>query len=142
MRRSVAVVALVLLAGVLATSGRQLTHPGPTGPMERPAATPPESRTPAPPRLRRDAINTQDRTTQRHREIESQAFDSRPLVSRLPIARAGVRIDVGGLASDDRHTVLSIDPGARTRAYAREVYRRALRHAGDPGSVYVLEWAR
>ena len=44
-----------------------------------------------------------------------------------------MRIDIAGLAPDDRTTVLSIDPGRGTRAHARAIYRRELRRARRPG---------
>ena len=61
---------------------------------------------------------------------------------QLPVEQAGVRIDLAGLAADDWHVVLAIDPGEGSRADARRVLARVLRRAGDPGSAYRLEWAR
>ena len=64
------------------------------------------------------------------------------LLDRLPLERGGVRIDIAGLAPDDRITVLSIDAGTGTRAHARAIYQHQLQQAGDPADAYVLEWAR
>jgi hypothetical protein len=106
------------------------------------AATPVPTRTPVPPRLGRDVIDRQDRSTRRERERESQVFDGRPLLTQLPLELAGVRIDIAGLAADGETTLLSIDPGTRSRAHARAIYRRVLAAYRDTGHAYQLEWTR
>jgi hypothetical protein len=145
MRALLVLAALLTIAAAIALSAQ--SGKPPTGHAERPGSpattpTPAQTRTPAPPRLDGAAINRQDRTTHQHRAREARAYDTRPLLSRLPLERAGVRIGIAGLAADDHTTVLVIDPGDRSRAHARNVYLRALRAVGDSGQAYVLEWAR
>jgi len=142
MRALLALAAVAALGAAVALSAQPSARPAPASPSRPATATPAASRTPAPPRLDRAAINRQDRVTRRHRVREAQVFDARPLLSRLPLTRGGVRIDIAGLAADDHATVLAIDPGQRPRAHARVVYWRELRRAGDSGDGYVLEWAR
>ncbi len=69
-------------------------------------------------------------------------FDGRPLLTQLPLELAGVRIDIAGLAADRETTILSIDPGTRSRAHARAIYRRVLAAYRDAGHAYELEWTR
>lgn len=116
-------------------------YPAPPAPTRTQAPTSTPVPTPSPPRITRAQINRQDRASQHHRASEAEVFDARPLLTRLRLERAGVRIDIAGLAADDHHTVLAINPGRRSRTHARRVYQRTLRQAGDSGSAYVLEWA-
>ena len=128
-------------ANLTATSDRPASRRG--HPQRDVAATPVPTRTPAPPsaRPRRDrppgpqhagAIASASRSV----------FDGRPLLTQLPLELAGVRIDIAGLAADRATTLLSIDPGTRSRAHARAVYRRVLAAYRDAGHAYELEWAR
>ena len=139
--------ALLLLAALAAIAAATALSAQPTRPpssAQRPpatATTPTPTPTPAPPRVDRAAINRQDRTTRRHRAREARVYDMRPLLSRLPLERRGARIDLAGLAADDRTTVLAIDPGDRSRPHARRVDARALRATHDAGEAYILEWA-
>lgn len=148
MRTPLVLVALAAIAAAIALAQAHdesqrapASGAAPTRP-QRATPTPAPVRTPAPPRLSRAQINRQDRAGAARRAIEARVFDARPLLQRLPLARGGVRIDIAGLAPDDRSTVLSIDPGQRSRAHARRVYRSALRQTDDDGTAYVLEWAR
>jgi hypothetical protein len=119
-----------------------------SGQGERGGRRPPESnqhhatRTPAPPSIDRAAIDLQDRTSTTRRRAEARVHDSRPLLTMLPARRAGVRVDIGGLAPDGRTTVLAIDPGSRSRAHARRVLAALLDRTQDRGDGYRLEWAR
>jgi hypothetical protein len=141
LRALIALAVLALAAANLtATSDRPASRPRPS--QRDVAATPAPTRTPVPPKLGRAVIDRQDRSTRRERERESRAFDSRPLLTRLPLELAGVRIDIAGLAADGRTTILSIDPGTRSRAHARAVYEHALAAYRDSGHAYGLEWAR
>jgi hypothetical protein len=139
--------ALIALA-VVALAASHLTatsdRPAPrTRPSQRDvAATPAPTRTPVPPRLGRAVIDRQDRSSRRDRARESQMFDSRPLLTQLPLELAGVRIDIAGLAADRETTLLSIDPGTRSRAHARAIYQHALAAYRDSGHAYEPEWAR
>lgn len=139
-----ALIALTVLAlasaNLPAISDRPASRPRPS--EHDVAATPEPTRTPVPPSLGRDVINRQDRSTRRDRARESRAFDRRPLLTQLPLELAGVRIDIAGLAADRETTLLSIDPGPRSRAHARAAYERALAAYRDSGHGYELEWAR
>jgi hypothetical protein len=104
----------------------------------RPAPT----STPAPPAVRPEVIEDQDRVSASHRRREARAFDQRPLLNALPIERAGVRVDIAGLAADGRTTVLTLSPGSRSRAFAEQVYRRALAAQGDTAAAYRIRWQR
>jgi hypothetical protein len=146
MRTVLALAALAAIAAAILLSAEPSRRPSRPQPRQPPTAsaspTAIATRTPAPPRLDRTAINRQDRTGARHRDREAEVVDTRPLLSRLPLTRAAVRLDIAGLSPDDRSTVLVIDPGARARAHARAVYQAELARAGDSGDAYVLEWAR
>jgi hypothetical protein len=140
-RALLALAILAAIAAAVALSTPPTTrHAAPAQP--RRTLTPEPTRTPAPPELPVRAINGQDRTSAGHRAREARAFDSRRLLARLPLQRAGVRIDLAGLAPDEHTTILSIDPGGRSRAHAQAVYARELARAGDPASAYALEWTR
>lgn len=104
--------------------------------------TPAEARNPDPPRLTRDQINEQQRVQPAQRRSESRAFDQRPLLSQLPMTRAGIRIDIGGLAADGQRTLLTVSVGRRPPSVARRVYREALLETRDPGTAYVVELVR
>jgi len=140
MRALLLLAALAAIAAAIALSAQPRRPP--SSAQRPPASATTPTPTPAPPRVDRVAINRQDRTTRRHRAREARVYDMRPLLSRLPLERRGVRIDLAGLAADDRTTVLAIDPGDRSRAHARRVYERALRATHDAREAYVLEWAR
>lgn len=129
----------IVLLGVVAllvTSGRD--HGG----REPDRGSPPAAVTPSPPELRSETLNRQDQVSRARQRVESEVFDARPLLSQLPITRAGVRVDVGGLAPDDRTTILAVDPGTRSRAHARDALERRLRRARHRGHGYRLEWTR
>jgi hypothetical protein len=144
MRALLALAALATIAAAITLGAQPRTDPRPPPPP--PAVTPARSEsaepTPAAPRLKPAEINRQDRTNRRHRDREAEVFDARPLLSRLPLERHGVRIDIAGLAADDQTSVLAIDPGRASRAHTRAIYEWMLRRTRDPGTAYVLEWAR
>jgi hypothetical protein len=145
MRTVLALAALAAIAAattLAAQPGSKEATQLPRAPMVTPGPSPSPQPTPAPPRLAPAVIDRQDRTSWRHREREAEVFDARQLLSRLPLERDGVRVDIAGLAADDGTTVLAIDPGRASRAHARAIYARALLRAGDPGTAYVLEWTR
>ena len=128
-----------MLVGLLVLLSSQDDRDGRRRPeSKQPYAT----RTPAPPVLDRDAIDRQDRTSTARQRAEARVHDSRPLLTMLPARRAGVRLDIGGLAPDGRTTVLAIDPGSRSRAHARRVLAALLDHTRDRGDGYRLEWVR
>lgn len=135
MRPLLAIALLGLIA--LALAGPR-NHSG----TERRVTPPVATTTPEPPELRPATLDRQDRVSRARRRAEAQIFDARPLLSRLPATRAGVHVDVGGLAPDDRTTIFVVDAGSRTRAHARAVVAALLRHAGDRGDQYQLEWAK
>jgi hypothetical protein len=144
-RTLLALTAVGGIAAAIALAAQPRTEPRPPRPPQpavTPAPSPSAEPTPTPPRLERAQINRQDRSSRRHRAREAQVFDARPLLERLPVTQAEVRIDIGGLAADDRTTVLAIDPGRTSRAHARTIYAAALRRTRDPGTAYALEWAR
>jgi hypothetical protein len=140
-RTLIALAVLALAASNLtATSDRPASRPRPS--QRDGTATPVPMRTLMPPKLGRDVIDGQDRSNRRDRERESQVFDGRRLLTQLPLERAGVTIDIAGLAADGQTTILSIDAGTRARAHARAVYQRALAAYRDSGDAYELEWTR
>jgi hypothetical protein len=131
MRVLAAIALLGALALLVSRGGEQ------SAPEQRPA----ETVTPQPPRVGAKTLDGQDRVSRTQRRVEARVFDARPLLSRLPLTRGGVRIDIAGLAPDDRTTILAIDPGRRTRAHARAVVEALQRRIGDRHD-YRLEWAR
>jgi hypothetical protein len=145
MRALLALAAVAAIAAAISLASEPHTDPRPPAPPPpavTPAPTPSAQPSPAPPRLEPAEIDRQDRTSRRHRSREAHVFDARPLLSRLPLERDGVRVEIAGLGADDGTTVLAIDPGRASRAHARATYESALRDTGDPGTAYVLEWAR
>jgi hypothetical protein len=114
-------------------------RPSPAAATARPAPSPPTS--PPAPRVDRAALDRQDHSPVDQRRRETAAFDDRPLLAQLPLELAGVTIDIAGLAADTTATILRIDPGTRSRAYALGIYRQALAAYGDRGRGYRLEWA-
>jgi hypothetical protein len=140
-----ALLALIALAAIAAAlTGRDREPHADPRTTRRPAptatSTPRVAATPAPPAIERDAINRQDRTGRAHRAREARVFDTRPLLTELPLELADVRIDLAGLHRDGQTVILAIDTGPRSRAFARRVYERALRTFGDSGSGYRLRW--
>jgi hypothetical protein len=143
MTRSLLVLATIAATTAAIAFASRSPAERPTAP--RPVATPATrspSLTPAPPRLDDATLDRQDRTTSRQRRREQRAFDARPLLAQLPLTLGGVRIDLAGLAADPYELIVRIDPGARSRAYALTVYRRALHSVDDPGRGYRVEWVR
>lgn len=140
--RWLAIAGLLLLAAV----GLQLPDQGlkPRLPRseEQPAEPGKSPATPTPPALASAELNRQDRVNRAHRRRETRAFDLRPLLAVLPLELAGVRVDVVGLAADNRTTILEIAAGPRGRAYAEAVYSRTLSAYGDRGTAYTVRWAR
>ena len=135
---AIAATAAAITAGTGQPADPREIPPRPAPPA--PAGAPAARVTPAPPVLGRETINHQDRTSRARRRREAAAFDARPLLTRLPLELAGVRIDLAGLAPDGHTTTLAIDPGSRSRPFARRVYRRALATYRDPGRSYRLRW--
>jgi hypothetical protein len=132
-------VAIVILAS-LALAAAALTAP-PDTQRARPAPTRAvrslvPARTPRPPALARAQLERQDRVDAAQRRREGAALDRRALLAHLPLALAGVTIDIAGLGADGRTTMLELDAGGRSRAYARAIYARALRTYGDSGRAY------
>jgi hypothetical protein len=129
----------IVLAVTLALAGPKRAAPG--SPVGRPPAQDP-ARTPTPPRLNREQINEQERVAPEQRRQESMAFQDRPLLQHLPLTRAGVKVDIGGLAPDGHRPMLTLSLGERTPGFARRIYRRALRQTGDDGDSYVVVLVR
>lgn len=122
-----AIAALLALAGC----GGQAAAPSTTDTPQAASSSPP-----APLKLSARQINQQDRVSAAHKRRESQAMDRRPLLDRLPITVGDVTISIGGLAPDDKTTIIAIDPGAGTRQHALAVYRDALHAYDDRGTAY------
>jgi hypothetical protein len=144
-RALLALIAIATIAAALTGrnhephADRPATAPSPA-PTATSTAAPRAVATPRPPALDHDAINRQDRTGQAHRAREARLFDTRPLLSELPLELADVRIDLAGLHRDGHTLILGIEPGPRSRAYALRVYQGALHTFGDSGSGYRLQW--
>lgn len=102
----------------------------------QPAAQPP--RTPASRRLSSREINQQDRPSSTQRRREQRTARERSLLAHLPLSSHGVTIDVGGLASDHRTTVLTLR-SARGEKAARREYRRMLARYHDTGGHYAVQ---
>ena len=100
------------------------------------------SKRPPAPRLSRRQVNRQDRVPAAQRRAEAHDGRERPLVALLPIALAGVRLDLTGVSPNGERTVISIEPGSRGRAYAAALYRRALAALDDGGHAYLVRWVR
>jgi hypothetical protein len=134
-RALVGLIAIAAIAGVLVEDDAG-TQSGRTPPATRDPVTTPS------PAVEPRAINRQDRTSAAHRRREARVFDSRRLLTALPLERDGVRFDIAGLDRDGRTTVLSVAAGGRSRKSSRAVYRRVLRAYGDSGADYRLRWQR
>jgi hypothetical protein len=96
--------------------------------------------TPAPLTISRRQLDRQDRVNHARRRTESAPDDRRPLLTQLPLTRAGVTIDLVGLHHDGRHALLTVRHPHRTRRHARVVYRRALQAAGDTSHAYRVRY--
>lgn len=132
--------AALMAAGLAQDAGPRDRNHGPrakTAPRHR--KLDPTS-TPAPPVLPRRTLDRQDQAARARRRAEGAANDRRPLLTQLPLTRAGVTIDLVGLDRDERHALLAIRHPHHTRSAARAVYRRALRTARDTGRAYRVRY--
>ena len=112
---------------------------------DRRTATPAPTRTPAPPRARpRRDRPPGPRHAARAARARPAPSTRRPLLTQLPLERAGVQDRHRRPGRRRPHDACSRSTrAARSRAHARAVYRRALRRAGDTGRrLRSLEWAR
>jgi hypothetical protein len=80
-------------------------------------------------------INRQDHPSRELLRRQQAASRQRPMLSALPISSDGVRIAIGGLARDERTTILTLTT-RRGRAHTLRIYRRQLRRYGDNGHAY------
>jgi hypothetical protein len=133
---------IALALAALAVTGIAIaasTQPIPREPDPAAAAessrTPRAQHTPAPPTLAHNGLDRQDRVDRRRRTHEAAVYDRRPLLTHLPLKRAGVRIDIVGLAPDGT-ALLTIVHHGRSQAHARTIYRRTLAAHADTGRGY------
>lgn len=124
---AVVCLAVVLLADSTPTTRRPSTPSAPAG-----AA-------PLTPRFTQQQINRQDHTSSRQARREARAFDQRPLLNALPTNYQGVSVDIGGLATDGRRTVVTVDAHGQGRRRALIAYRALRRETGDRSEDYELE---
>ena len=132
-----AAIAAAALATIETDNDRRTDRPTGAGPRVDVGEPTP---TPAPPALSVPALGRQDRPASRQRHAESAAHDQRPLLTQLPLTRAGVSIDITGLHTDGRHTLLTIRHVRSGRRHARAVYQQALRTARDSGRAYRIRY--
>lgn len=98
--------------------------------------TVPAKTVPQPPKLSASAINKQDQASPAERRRQSRVMDERPLLNRLPLTVDGVSVDIGGLAADNKTTVITVDRGRGTLSHARKVYVQLLHRYRDTGQSY------
>jgi hypothetical protein len=132
---------VAVLAGLFLVAAVILEVPDARLNPSAPPAVGDAKRTP-PPRLSRLQVNRQDRVPEAQRRAAAGDARERPLVSVLPIALGGVRLDLAGVSAGGNRTVITIAPGRRGRAYAAALYRRTLAALGDTGHAYLLRWVR
>jgi hypothetical protein len=138
--RTTALALLVLAAAiVLQRVDRPASEPRPS--PRSPGATRTRVQPPTPTPATAGQIAAQDRLTPPQRRRDLVALARRRLSEHLPITLAGVRIDVAGIAADER-TLLELEPGQRGRRFALALYHQALHVYNDPGRDYQLRWAR
>jgi hypothetical protein len=131
----------VLVLLVLAAAAALQRVDRPEGEPSPPAATATRVPSATPTPAAAGQIAAQDRLTPAQRRRDRVALARRRLVEHLPVALAGVRIDVAGIAADGRRTLLELDPGPRGRRFALALYHQALHVYNDPGRDYQLRWA-
>ena len=134
---AIAAIAAAGLATIDSDTDRRTERPASLGPQTHVGEPTP---TPAPPAVSVPALERQDRVPSRRRHDESAANDQRPLLTQLPLTRAGVSIDITGLHADGRHTLLTIHHPRSSRRDARSVYQQALRTARDSGRAYRIRY--
>jgi hypothetical protein len=135
--RTTALALLILAAAIVL----QRADKPPDEPSPRPAATTHRVPAPTPTPATAGQIAAQDRLTPRQRRRDGDALAQRRLIEHLPIALAGVRIDLAGIAADGRRTLLELHPGTRGRRFALALYQQALHVFNDRGRRYQLRWA-
>ena len=91
------------------------------------------------PRLSDAQINRQDPPEPRRQRREARAHDQRPLLTVLPTTLQGVTFDIGGLADDDRTTIVVADARGLGSQRAQIAWRTLLRRTGDRSLSYRLE---
>ncbi len=85
-----------------------------------------------------EEINRQDPPDGERERREARAFDRRPLLSALPATLHGVIFDIGGLAADDRTTIIDADGRGAGRRRVRIAFETLLRRTGDRSHAYRL----
>lgn len=88
--------------------------------------------------LSAEQINRQDPRDARRQRDEARAHDLRPLLNALPVTFHGVTLDIGGLAADNRTTIIRADAHGLGRRQARIAYRTLRRRTGDRSRSYRL----
>ena len=128
--------AAFVVVGVTLLTGD--TQHGRTTP--RPSGTATAVLRPVPaPQLTAEQINRQDPPDARRQRHEAHAFDRRPLLNALPTTLQGVRFDIGGLAADDRTTIIRADARGLGHRRARIAYATLRRRTGDRSRSYRLK---
>jgi hypothetical protein len=141
-----AVIVLLSIAAITIAAIAAAARPDEGDQRPRPATTSPRrevgepAATPAPPTISPRQLDRQDRVNHARRRTESTADDRRPLLTQLPLTRAGITIDLVGLHRNGRQALLTVRHPHRTRRDAHVVYRRALQAAGDTGRAYRVRY--
>lgn len=84
-------------------------------------------------------INRQDSPDASRQRDEARAHDRRPLLNALPVTLHGVTFDIGGLAADDRTTIIRADARGLGRGHARVAFQSLERMTGDRSRSYRLQ---
>jgi hypothetical protein len=146
MSRTTRALALVVLIAAAASAFAPHEHTGndtrTRSATPRSPATPSAHSPPATTPVTRARVAAQDRLSVRERRHEAAASQRRRLLDQLPLQLAGVRIDIAGISTDGRRTVLLVRAGRHSRRFARAAYRHALRVYRDPGRSYEPRWTR
>ena len=108
-----------------------------SAPVTARAAAPQPYTTPSP--AERVRINKQDPPDPERQALEERVQRERPLLERLPVTVRGVTVDVGGLAPDNKRTVIDVR-GGRTVQDALAVYEALLKASGDSGKAYLVTY--
>lgn len=131
---TVTLAALILAGAILLSDGADdRSTPGERTPDSRTLRPVPRSQFSA------EQINRQDPPDAVRQRDEARAHDRRPLLNALPATVHGVAFDIGGLAADERTTIIRADARELGRRHARIAFQTLERITGDRSRSYRLE---
>ena len=136
-----ALLVCLLLAALVVTLATLLSESGedrPTHSAPAPALSPPP-RPVAGSGLSDEQIDRQDPPDPIRQRSEALAHDRRPLLNALPVVVHGVSFDIGGLAGDDRTTIIRADARSLGERQARIAFQTLRRLTGDRSRSYRLD---